>query len=168
MFESTTLQKRVQAFLDLIAWSEGTSIHPLTKCNGYDVIVTGEQGPEVFHDFTCHPFTLGRKPVRVRDNPTLLESTASGRYQISLPTWTDLVHRYHIGSFTTQNQDRAALALLVDCKALDHIYRQELELAFEAASLEWASFPGNLYGQGAHDTATLIDNYYRLLDNPSD
>ncbi|MBM0917129.1 lysozyme, partial [Escherichia coli] len=29
------------AFLDTLAVSEGTETHPLTKNNGYDVIVTG-------------------------------------------------------------------------------------------------------------------------------
>jgi len=163
-----TPQKRVDAFLDLIAWSEGTSIHPLTRCNGYDVVVTGEQGPEVFTDFTCHPFALGRPPVVVRTGPPELRSTAAGRYQIIYPTWADLCMRFHIGTFSPQNQDRAAMALLVDCHALEHIYKGDLDAAFAAASMEWASFPGNLYGQGGHDAETLLDNYNRFLTNPSD
>lgn len=43
------------AFLDMLAWSEGTSTSPATKCDGYDVIVTGiDKKPEIFTDFSVH------------------------------------------------------------------------------------------------------------------
>ena len=56
----------VKAFLDLIAWSEGTSTSPVTQNQGYDVIVTGVDGPAVFTDYSDHPFADGRAPVVVR------------------------------------------------------------------------------------------------------
>lgn len=168
MSDRTRPQKQLQAFLDLIAWSEGTSTHPLTRCNGYDVIVTGEQGPQVFTDFACHPFTLGRPPILVRSGPPELHSTASGRYQIVLPTWRELAEKYHIASFSPMSQDRAALALLVDCKALEAIYAGDLPEAIGAASAVWASFPGNLYHQGGQPLPALLENYDRFLNNPCD
>ena len=35
------MDTKLQAFLDLISFSEGTCLSPLTKDNGYDVIVAG-------------------------------------------------------------------------------------------------------------------------------
>ena len=41
-----------RAFLDMLAYSEGTSTSPATKDRGYDVIVTGIDGkPEIFTDY---------------------------------------------------------------------------------------------------------------------
>ena len=54
-----------RAFLDTLAFSEGTSNHPLTVNDGYDVIVTGVDGPEVFTDYSAHPFANGRKPKQI-------------------------------------------------------------------------------------------------------
>lgn len=55
----------VAAFLDTLAFSEGTATHPLTRNNGYDVIVTGIDGkPEIFTDYRDHPFAGGR-PAKV-------------------------------------------------------------------------------------------------------
>ena len=42
--ESLAGSRNVLAFLDMLAWSEGTSTSPATAMDGYDVIVTGEIG----------------------------------------------------------------------------------------------------------------------------
>ena len=68
----------VAAFLDTLAFSEGTATHPLTRNNGYDVIVTGIDGkPEIFTDYRDHPFAGGR-PAKVF-NRRGEKSTASAR-----------------------------------------------------------------------------------------
>ncbi len=52
--------QNIAAFLDMLAVSEGTANHPLTKNRGYDVIVTGLDGkPEIFTDYSDHPFAHG-------------------------------------------------------------------------------------------------------------
>ena len=57
--------QNIAAFLDMLAVSEGTANHPLTKNRGYDVIVTGLDGkPEIFTDYSDHPFAHGR-PVAI-------------------------------------------------------------------------------------------------------
>ena len=57
--------QNIAAFLDMLAVSEGTANHPLTKNRGYDVIVTGLDGkPEIFTDYSDHPFAHGR-PAKV-------------------------------------------------------------------------------------------------------
>lgn len=51
----------VAAFLDMLAFSEETATHPLTRNQGYDVVVTGIDGkPEIFTDYSDHPFEHGR------------------------------------------------------------------------------------------------------------
>ena len=39
--ESRAGSRNALAFLDMLAWSEGTSTSPATAMDGYDVIVTG-------------------------------------------------------------------------------------------------------------------------------
>ena len=64
-----------KAFLDMLAWSEGTDNgRQKTRNHGYDVIVGGE----LFTDYSDHP----RKLVTL--NPKL-KSTGAGRYQRSFP-----------------------------------------------------------------------------------
>lgn len=76
--------QNIAAFLDMLAVSEGTANHPLTKNRGYDVIVTGLDGkPEIFTDYSDHPFAHGR-PAKVF-NRRGEKSTASGRYQQLYP-----------------------------------------------------------------------------------
>ena len=60
--ESRAGSRNALAFLDMLASAEGTGNHPATAMDGYDVIVTGIDGkPEVFREFTDHPFARGRK-----------------------------------------------------------------------------------------------------------
>ena len=67
-----------KAFLDMLAWSEGTDNgRQKTRNHGYDVIVGGEP----FTDYSDHP----RKLVTL--NPKL-KSTGAGRYQL-LSRWWD-------------------------------------------------------------------------------
>ncbi len=179
------VDKTLAAFLDLIAWSEGTSTHPLTKNDGYDVIVSGVDGRHVFTDFSTHPFALGRKPIIVREaeykglkGPTtdytaavlpvnevshVLQSTASGRYQIELETWKEIAAPVHLGTFNEPNQDIAALALIERRHATAAILAGNISEGINACCLEWASFPGNLYNQGGRKIDELLSNYERLL-----
>lgn len=79
--------QNIAAFLDMLAVSEGTANHTLTKNRGYDVIVTGLDGkPEIFTDYSDHPFAHGR-PAKVfnrrGENPrppvAISSFTCSGR-----------------------------------------------------------------------------------------
>ena len=67
-----------KAFLDMLAWSEGTDNgRQKTRNHGYDVIVGGE----LFTDYSDHP----RKLVTL--NPKL-KSTGAGRYQLFSRWWS--------------------------------------------------------------------------------
>ena len=66
-----------KAFLDMLAWSEGTDNgRQKTRNHGYDVIVGGE----LFTDYSDHPHKHALNPK--------LKSTGAGRYQL-LSRWWD-------------------------------------------------------------------------------
>lgn len=79
------LNPQRKAFLDMLAWSEGTDNgRQPTRNHGYDVIVGGE----LFTDYSDHP----RKLVTLHPK---LKSTAAGRYQL-LSRWWD-AYRKQLG-----------------------------------------------------------------------
>lgn len=157
------IDAKIAAFLDLIAWSEGTSISPVSKNDGYDVIVSGVDGNHTFNDYGFHPFAHGRAPIVVRASTPPLLSTASGRYQIILPTWLRLSRQRMVPSFSPMNQDSAAVALLSEHDAINCIMAGELQDAFAIASCIWASFPGSNANQPTHTPANLLSVYTSLL-----
>ena len=86
-----------KAFLDMLAWSEGTDNgRQKTRNHGYDVIVGGE----LFTDYSDH-----RKLVTL--NPKL-KSTGAGRYQL-LSCWWDAYRKKHLKDFSPKSQDAVAL-----------------------------------------------------------
>ena len=75
-----------KAFLDMLAWSEGTDNgRQKTRNHGYDVIVGGVW--ELFTDYSDHLANLSRCPQK-------LKSTGAGRYQLlsccGMPTASSL------------------------------------------------------------------------------
>lgn len=155
----------VPAFLDLVALSEGTSTSRLTKNDGYDVIVTGVDGPEVFTSYADHPFGAGRPPKMVRTNPMLL-STASGRYQILVRYFEAYKATLNLPDFSPLSQDRVAIQMLRERKALAAIVAGDIMSAISAASNIWASFPGNSYGQNPHTMDALMAHWQKLKPAP--
>lgn len=139
----------VLAFLDMLAWSEGTSTIDHSD-DGYNVLVGGT----LFSDYSAHP----RKLI---DLPRYgIKSTAAGRYQFLARTWDSLVSLYHFrGRFTPAAQDLAAVKLLDECGALGLIREGEIEQAITAAAPIWASLPGAGYGQREHELSALLCNY---------
>ena len=141
----------VLAFLDMLAWSEGTD-HPNQRSNddGYDVLVGGK----LFTDYSKHPRVLVPLPRYG------IKSTAAGRYQFLARTWDAIVENYgFIGRFIPCAQDLAAVKLLKECGALPHIQAGRIEEAIAAAAPIWASLPGAGYGQREHKLASLLKIY---------
>lgn len=106
-----TLNSQRKAFLDMVAWSEGTDNgRQKTRNHGYDVIVGGE----LFTDYSDHP----RKLVTL--NPKL-KSTAAGRYQL-LSRWWD-AYRKQLGlkDFSPESQDAVALQQIKERGALQTV-----------------------------------------------
>jgi len=144
---------RVIKFLDLIAFSEGTSTIADTKNDGYDVIVTGIHGIEVFTDYSTHPFAKGRPPVVINAH---LSSTASGRYQELLKNYIFYSKELHISNFSPLSQDLIAMQHIKERGAISHIHLNEIQTAISLCSTIWASFPGNNYLQGGKAMSTLM------------
>ena len=172
--------QNIAAFLDMLAVSEGTANHPLTKNRGYDVIVTGLDGkPEIFTDYSDHPFAHGR-PAKVF-NRRGEKSTASGRYQQLYLFWPHYRKQLALPDFSPLSQDRLAIQLIRERGALDDIRAGRIERAIsrcrnicrdaqilrqrEMGRIEraisrcrniWASLPGAGYGQREHSLEKLV------------
>lgn len=148
-------------FLSLIAFSEGTSTSPLTQNDGYDVIVSGVDGPEIFTNYGFHPFASGRPAKLIRANPPL-HSTASGRYQVLYRWWQPYKVSLNLPDFSSTSQDAVALQQMKEKGAVDLVIAGDIEGAIKACSNIWASFPGNSYGQGGHSMDILLSKYTTL------
>ena len=148
------------AFLDMLSVSEGTSTSPATKCKGYDVIVTGiDKQPEVFTDFSTHPFANGRKPKQITSKG--LYSTASGRYQFMLKDWAHYRDQLGLPDFGPDSQDKWALQLIRERGALPLIDAGKFDLAVARVRNLWASLPGAGYGQPEHGIEKLRAAYLK-------
>ncbi|MEX1841166.1 glycoside hydrolase family 104 protein [Enterobacter cloacae] len=152
------ISDNLQAFLDALAWSEGTSTSPATKCSGYDVIVTGIDGkPEIFTDFSDHPFNKGRPSKKI--NSRGLTSNASGRYQFMLKDWAHYKAQLGLPDFGPDSQDKWAIQLIKERKALPDIEAGNIESAVNKCRNIWASLPGAGYGQREHSMEELVARY---------
>jgi muramidase (phage lysozyme) len=154
------MDTKLKAFLDLIAFSEGTSTSRITQADGYDVIVSGVDGPSIFTDYTDHPFAQGGA-VTVRRVP-LLVSTAAGRYQVLARYWNAYKAQLHLPDFSPASQDAVALQQMKERGAVTMVEAGNVEGAIATCSNIWASFPGNTYGQGGENMATLLAKYAEL------
>ena len=153
----TMLQNR-RAFLSMIAYAEGTDPHPLTKDRGYDVIVTGLDGPEIFDDYRWHPFAGGRKSKVI--NRHGLTSNASGRYQFMLRDWFHYKALLHLPDFGPASQDTWALQLIRERRALPDIDAGHLQVAVGKVSNLWASLPGANYPGQRMIAMTRLEDIY--------
>lgn len=147
-------------FLDLIAFSEGTSTDPLTKNDGYDVMVTGIEGPEIFTSYLGHPFA--NRPGTIVNVKTGLVSTAAGRYQLLYRYWLSYRHSLGLPDFSPLSQDKIAIQQIREQKALEPLAAGDIERAIALCSNIWASFPGNTYGQGGRSMTKLTAKWAEL------
>lgn len=151
--------KNMPAVLDMLGVSEGTVTSPATRCDGYDVIVTGiDRKPEVFTDFSTHPFANGRKSKVI--NSKGLTSNASGRYQFMLKDWVHYRDLLKLPDFGRISQDKWAIQLIRERRgAIDAIREGRIGTAIGLISNLWASLPGANYGQPEHRIEKLLAAY---------
>ena len=122
-----------KAFLDMLAWSEGTITDVRNqKSYGYDVIVGGE----LFTDYSDHP----RKLVTL--NPKL-KSICAGRYQLLFSCWWD-AYRKQLGlkDFSPKSQDAVALQQIKERGALPMIDRGDIRPQIDRCSNIWGFTAG--------------------------
>ena len=134
----------VVAFLRAIRLGEGTSDEA-----GYYRIVGGG----TFTNDATHP------NVKVYIKRYDVYSTAAGAYQIIRGTWNGLVKQYGFLDFSPDNQDLAAVALIVEKKALDDVKAGRLADAVRKCATIWASLPGSTAGQRTEDYAAGEKEY---------
>lgn len=135
------------AFLDMLAVSEGT--HHLGD-RGYNVLVGGK----LFDSYADHP------RVRVRLSPRLT-STAAGRYQILERIYDAYKPILGLPDFSPASQDKIALQLIRECKALGDIDAGRFDDAVRKCRSRWASLPGAGYGQRENTLNALRIAYLR-------
>ncbi len=141
--------RNVVAFLDMLAWSEGTDNgRQPTKNHGYDVLVGGG----LFTDLSKHPAKLVRLSAK-------LSSTAAGRYQFLSRTWSALQKQLRLPDFGPLSQDKGCIELIRGRRALDAVKAGQFDHAVALCSKEWASLPGAGYGQHEQKLGKLRQVY---------
>lgn len=143
--------KKIQAFLDMISYAEGTDKFGNDK--GYNVIVGGE----LFTDYSDHPRKMVHLP-RYKIN-----STAAGRYQILARFWDHYKAQLRLPDFGHDSQDRYAIQQLREQRALDPLLNGDVKTAIERTANIWASFPGAGYGQREVQMDKLVSFYWSSL-----
>ncbi len=142
------LPPTVRAFLDTLAYSEGTDWH-------YDYIYTFVE----FESYSAHP---GRRICSGG-----LCSTAAGRYQFLTKTWDALAADLGLADFSPPNQDKACLEVIRRAGAYNQVlagYKYEnFSAAVSKLNRIWASLPGSPYGQPTHSKAELWKAYKAAL-----
>ena len=140
----------LQAFLDMIAWCEGTDNgRQPTNDRGYDVLVGGK----LFADYSDHP------RIAVTLNSKGLVSTAAGRYQILARIYDHYKKQLNLPDFSPDSQDRIALQLIRECKALGDIEAGRIHEAVTKCRSRWASLPGAGYGQHEQAMESCVAAY---------
>lgn len=138
-----------RAFLDMIAWAEGTS-----GPNGYRTMFGGGLMDSLAdHPRKVFPFTdkAGRQ----------LKTTAAGRYQFLSRTWDALARRLQLPDFGPASQDAAALELIRERGALSDVRAGRVQAAVAKVAPIWASLPGAGYAQPERQLTALVARFER-------
>ena len=130
-----------KAFLDMIAFSEGTKD---IGDDGYNVLfTTNKRQPLIFLNYADHPGTLIDADGKVGG----LQSTAAGRYQILSRYFDHYKKQLNLPDFSPDSQDAIAIQLIRECRALEDIDAGHFDIAVGKCKSRWVSLPGAGYGQ---------------------
>jgi muramidase (phage lysozyme) len=153
--------KNQKAFLDMIAWAEGTSA--IGSDDGYDVIVTSTpEHPILFTDYSTHP----RREMDVKDaqGNLICRSDAAGRYQLMGRYFEPYKSQLGLADFSPASQDAIAIQQIKECHALDDIEASRIDDAIRKCAHIWASFPGaNYKGQHGRDMGRMLATFGAAL-----
>ena len=140
------IEPNLSAFLDMIAWSEIGPELLAKSDNGYNVLVGSTPAkPLLFTVYVTHP----------RIHNVQMNSDAAGRYQFMGKWWKSYQKLLHLPDFGPLSQDKWAIQLIRECKALEDITAGRFERAVSKCSSRWASLPGAGYGQRENDIEKL-------------
>lgn len=144
--------KNLQAFLDMLAVSEGTAD---IGDRGYNCIVGSRVGRAIlFTQYDDHP------RVKVQLNSELW-STAAGRYQILARYYDAYKKQLQLPDFSPASQDAIAIQMIRERRALEHVEKGRFAIAVELCKNIWASLPGAGYGQHENSLARLQEAYVK-------
>ena len=140
----------IQAFLDMLAFSElGAGLLSKTK-NGYNVLVgSTPDHPITFNDYSKHPHVFNAR----------FNSTAAGRYQFIFRTWEHYRIKLNLPDFSPTSQDLACIEDLREHGAYEDILAGNITKAIQRCCNEWASLPGGNSGQHQNKLSDLIAAY---------
>lgn len=144
------MTENLKAFLDMIAHSEiGPELLAVSD-DGYNVIVGSTPSkPILFDDYSKHP----------RRYIPAMNSDAAGRYQFMGRYWDHYRVQLSLPDFGHDSQDRWAVCLINECRALKLIDEGKFDQAVHACRSRWASFPAAGYGQHENSLAALRTAY---------
>lgn len=144
------IHPNLAAFLDMIAWAEGTDNgRQRTMDRGYDVVVGGQN----FFGYDDHPRILVEFPA------LKVKSTAAGRYQLLSRYWDAYKRQLNLTKFDPAAQDRVAIQQIKERRAIQQIERGDFEGAVRSVKNLWASMPGAGYGQHEQHIVKLAAAY---------
>ncbi len=138
------MNPNLKAFLDMLAYSEGTS-----RCgdqDGYNILVGSTPWhPITFEDYSEHPNILNER----------CNSTAAGRYQLLYRYWAPYKKLLHLRDFGPESQDLIAIQQIIESRALAAIEAGLFDVAVSKCKHIWASLPGAGYGQHENNLGNL-------------
>lgn len=140
-----TDEAQIKAFLDALAWAEGTD-----SADGYKIMFTGA----IADSLADHPRQL---------QGSGLVSDAAGRYQFLSTTWDSYAQKLGLTDFSPESQDKAAIAILEENGVPALLAAGDIEGAFCKVGSVWASLPCNDYGQPQKDSQALVQRYQESL-----
>lgn len=145
--DAYTANANLSAFLDLIAYAEGT-----LNERGYMTMF----GYRYFQSYADHP----RQYFDYTDQAKrTFKTSAAGRYQIIVKTWDSLKAKLGLQDFSPASQDAAAIELIRQRGALNDVKAGRIESAIAKCAPVWASMPGAGYNQPERDLASLLTTY---------
>lgn len=136
-----------KAFLDMLAFSEGTS-----GPSGYQTLFGGG----IFQDMSDHP---RQRFAFTNSRGEQLYTTAAGRYQFLVRTWDSLRDKLNLPDFGPDSQDAAALELVRQRGALADVQAGRVTDAITKCAPIWASLPGAGYAQHENKLSALVAQY---------
>jgi muramidase (phage lysozyme) len=140
----------VNAFLDTIAWAEGTA-----GPHAYRMQFTGTR----FSSFQDHP----REIKCGWSYGSRLCSDAAGKYQFLSTTWDRMAKKIGAEDFSPANQDRAAIALLDEYGVLEDIEAGSFAYSAIQVIPVWPSFQDVGHGDRSRAIAKLNQVYQQKL-----
>ena len=136
-----------KAFLDMLAWSEGSDNGRQKPGNhGYDVIVGGV----LFTDYPDHPRKLVTLKPKLKSMPDATSFFPLLVGCLPQAAWPERL---------SESQDAVALQQIMERGALPMIDRGDIRQAIDRCSNIWASLPGAGYGQFEHMADSLIAKF---------